>query len=254
MIDAKRLLDQFLGSHVSGGANTPTGTPAHRSQQPAAGSSRFGGLGNLGGFGSGAAAGGLVGLLLGNKKSRKLGGKAVTYGGMAVLGALAYKAWQDWQAGKPPTPAAGRQEAEKEETLPPPPPTGSRFLPQAEDQPRQDQLSLALLRAMIAAAKSDGHIDAEEQQRIFRHVSEAELTADEKAFVMDELAKPLDIEAVVAPADSPETAAEIYAASLLAIDPDTPAERGYLAMLAGRLGLDPGLVQHLHAGVDKVTQ
>ena len=42
-------------------------------------------------------------------------------------------------------------------------------------------------------------------------------------------------------------ATEIYAASLLVVDPEAPAEKGYLAMLAARLGLDPGLVAHLHA-------
>ena len=40
---------------------------------------------------------------------------------------------------------------------------------------------------------------------------------------------------------TPEAAVEIYAASALAIDPDDPAEQAYLAMLASRLKLDPGL-------------
>ena len=47
--------------------------------------------------------------------------------------------------------------------------------------------------------------------------------------------------AVVAAAVTPEVAVEIYAASFLAIDPDDPAEQAYLAMLASRLKLDPGL-------------
>ena len=40
---------------------------------------------------------------------------------------------------------------------------------------------------------------------------------------------------------TPELAVEIYAASVLAIDPDDPAEQAYLAMLASRLKLEPGL-------------
>ena len=48
-------------------------------------------------------------------------------------------------------------------------------------------------------------------------------------------------DAVVAGATSPEVAAEIYAASLLAVDADDPAEQAYLAMLAARLKLDAGL-------------
>jgi len=54
-------------------------------------------------------------------------------------------------------------------------------------------------------------------------------------------------------ARSPEQAAEIYTASLLAIDVDNAAERGYLAMLAQRLKLDDALVEHLHATVEGAT-
>ena len=102
-------------------------------------------------------------------------------------------------------------------------------------------MSLAILRAMIAAAKSDGHIDADEQRRIFAKLDELDLGMEEKAFVIDELRKPLDIDAVVAAAKTPELAVEVYAASFLAIDPDDPAEQAYPAMLASRLQLDPGL-------------
>ena len=94
---------------------------------------------------------------------------------------------------------------------------------------------------MIAAAKADGHIDAVEQQKIFGKLDELDLDTEDKAFVMDELRKPLDIDSVVAAATTPELAVEIYAASFLAIDPDDPAEQAYLAMLASRLKLDPGL-------------
>ncbi len=105
----------------------------------------------------------------------------------------------------------------------------------------RDDMSLAILRAMIAAAKADGHIDAAEQRIIFDRLDALDLDTEAKAFVVDELRKPLDIDAVVASADTQERAVEIYAASVLAIDPDDPAEQAYLAMLASRLKLDPGL-------------
>ena len=108
---------------------------------------------------------------------------------------------------------------------------------------------------MIAAAKSDGHIDATEQANIFAQMDKLTLSAEEKAFVLDELRKPLDVDAVARAAQStPEQAAEIYVASLLAIDVDNPAERGYLAMLAARLKLDEKLVEHLHATVEGAAQ
>ena len=75
------------------------------------------------------------------------------------------------------------------------------------------------------------------------------LSPEDKAVVMDELQAKLDIDAVAEAASSPEEAAEIYAASLLAIDVDNAAERGYLAMLAVRLQLDDALVAHLQQNV-----
>jgi uncharacterized membrane protein YebE (DUF533 family) len=128
---------------------------------------------------------------------------------------------------------------------------GTAFLP----APRKegDALSLALLRAMIAAAKADGHIDAGEQKKIFARLDEFDLDSEAKAFVVDELRKPLDIDAVVAAATSTELAVEIYAASVLAIDPDDPAEQAYLATLASRLKLDPALRASVEAEAKKAV-
>lgn len=237
MLDAKRLLDQFLGGQPAGPGQGGGGQAA-------------GGIGrHLGGFGGGAVVGGLAGLLLGGKGGRKLAGSALKLGGMAVLGGLAYKAYRDWQAGKQPaTVESGRQNGAP--VLPPPQDTP--FNPSTESE--QQALGRHLLRAMIAAAKADGHIDATEQASIFARMDELPLAPDDKAFVIDELRAPLDVDAVARAARTPEEAAEIYAASLLAIDVDNAAERGYLAMLAARLKLDEALVQHLHANVERATQ
>lgn len=245
MLDAKRLLDQFLGSGQPG-SGTVTGQGLGGGQggvdQALGGLSR-----HLGGFGGGAMVGGLAGLLLGGKGGRKLAGTALQLGGVAVLGGLAYKAYRDWQAGK--APAAGTAQPS---TPMLPPPADTPFNPTAEAE--QQALSRHLLRAMISAAKADGHIDATEQASIFARMDALPLNADDKAFVVDELRKPLDVDAVAKAARTPEEAAEIYTASLLAIDVDNPAERGYLAMLAARLNLDEGLVKHLHATVEAATQ
>ena len=99
---------------------------------------------------------------------------------------------------------------------------------------------------MLAAAKADGKIDAEEKSKIFSRLESADLSAEDKAFVFDELAAPLDIQAVAAGAQCPEHAAEIYAASLVAIENETPQERAYLRELAAALALEPGLVDAIH--------
>src|SRR5690606_10840637 len=56
------------------------------------------GQGTMRGFGGGALMGGALGLLLGNKKFRKMGGSLAGYGGAAALGALTLKTYQDWQS------------------------------------------------------------------------------------------------------------------------------------------------------------
>ena len=58
------------------------------------------------------------------------------------------------------------------------------------------------------------------------------------------------MDAIIASATSPEIAAEIYVASLLAVDVDTVAEKSYLAMLAARLNLAPELVAEMHRQVE----
>jgi uncharacterized membrane protein YebE (DUF533 family) len=106
---------------------------------------------------------------------------------------------------------------------------------------------------MIAASKADGHIDAAEQQRIFGHLDDFGLDPEAKAFVMDEIRAPLDVERIVRMAETPAMAAELYAASLLAMDPDTPAERAYLDLLAARLGLEKGLVAEIEKAAEAAT-
>lgn len=246
MFDAKNLLDQFLGGNAGNAPGAP-GQP----QQGAGG--QLGGLAgmlgnNLGGIGGGAVAGGLAALLLGSKSGRKVAGTALQYGGMAVVGALAYKAYQNWQTGKS---VAQSSAAASSPAGLLPPPADTPFAPAAADA--QQSLGRHLLRAMIAAAKSDGHIDAAEQTTIFAEMDKLPLSAEDKAFVMDELRRPLDVDAVARGAHTPEEAASLYTASLLAIDVDNASERAYLSLLAARLNLDDALVKHLHATIEGAT-
>lgn len=159
--------------------------------------------------------------------------KAITYGALAAIGSVAYNAWQKNRQPDDFTPV----------DTPPPGP----FMPSQADEAARDDLGKALVRAMIAAAKADGGIDADEKQRIFGRLESMDLSAADKAFVFDELSAPLDIEAVVRGADTPEHAAEIYAASLVAIGGDSPEELRYLETLAARLNLPETLVSEIHA-------
>lgn len=254
MIDAKSLLERFLGPNAGG--TTPTqgasSVPSPWGAQPPAAPQSGGGMaelarqalqrgtsGGMGGFAGGAAAGGLLGLLLGGKKR----GGILSHGGAAVLGALAHRAWQNYQAGQAPAsaPPATLQDAGA---------VDARFLPAAAPAAGGEPFELALIRAMIGAARADGHIDAVERARIFEQVEKAGLDAEAKAFVFDTIEAPLTVGDVAASASTPEQASELYLVSRLAVDPDHPAERAYLQALAHRLRLPPELVAHLDRQID----
>ena len=205
--------------------------------------------------GGGGFAAGLATSMLMGKSGRKMVGKAAKYGAVAALGGLAYHAWQNRnnaQAGATGAPSAATPAAP---ATPPAieyqaAPENSAFLPAPNDEAANDALGKALVRAMIAAAKADGKIDATEKAAIFERLNAMDLDAADKAFVFDELSAPLDINAVIEPATTPEIATEIYVASLVAIEADTAAEQAYLQMLAARLELEPDLVAEIHRAAD----
>ena len=239
-MNPQSLLEQFLGAD----AGRTAGGMVDQAKGKLAGS-------GMGGVAGGLAAGGVLGLLLGNKKARKsvgkLAGGAVGYGGAAVLGALAFKAYQNWQAGKQaPQQAAGTGAQPAPAALPSaPPPAGSKFLPQTAPANDGRPFELALVLAMIAAANADGHIGPDEQAAIFERVGQLPLDAEDKGFVFDALAKPPSLQDIAALAQGPEQAAELWLASRIAIDPDHPMEQAYLEALASRLALPGELVAHL---------
>ncbi len=254
MIDAKRLLDQFLNSGLGNAGNS---NASRQNPWPTAPSSQKSGGGMLDSVQNyaknnpmlaGGLAGGLATLLIGSKKGRKLAKGALTYGGIAAIGGLAYKAYRDYQASQSQQNQQPQPAAQGQGTVLLPPPADSPFAihnaPQGEDV-----FALELVAAMIAAAKADGHIDAEERARIEGRLSESGLDAEEQAFLARELAAPLDIERIVRAAKNKEEAIELYAASLLTITPDHPAEKAYLQMLAARLDLEPELAQSVERTV-----
>lgn len=234
MIDTSKLLEQFLGGRNTGAPGQNSGV---REMFPGAGSMQPGAGGFTGGgFAGGAAMGGILGLLVGSKKVRKMTGGLVGYGGAAALGALAHKAYQNWQQGAQvaTAPVAGAADLER---------VDPRFMPDAAAG--GGKFTLVLINAMIGAAKADGHIDAREQSAIFEQVEKLALDAESKSFVFDALHKPADLAAIAAGVQGLEQATEVYLASRLIADGDNPAERLYMEALAHRLNLPAELVAHL---------
>jgi uncharacterized membrane protein YebE (DUF533 family) len=91
---------------------------------------------------------------------------------------------------------------------------------------------------MINAAKADGKIDEGEAHRIVGKLQEAGADAEDQRYVLELMRQPMETETLIAAAEGhPNLAAELYAASLMAIEVDTQAEQAYLGKLASGLGL-----------------
>ena len=190
--------------------------------------------GDLDKYLKGAAAGGALALLLGTRRGRRIGGSALKIGSVAALGMLAWKTYQDWQSQQQArAPGAGAPAA----TAPP----LALAPPQAEAHDR------VLLKAMIAAAKSDGHLDERERQLVEAELRRSEADAELRSWVEAELRRPVEPADVAAGADTPELAAEVYLASLIVVDQTSTMERAYLDALARELRLDSGLRTQLEA-------
>lgn len=105
---------------------------------------------------------------------------------------------------------------------------------------------LLYLRAMIASAVADGHVDIEEKRRILARLDSSDLGDLERRFIIAELEDPTPIHALSGKVSGPSMARRVYAASLAAIVVDNAAERDYLHSLAERLGLDDATVAEIH--------
>jgi uncharacterized membrane protein YebE (DUF533 family) len=205
--------------------------------------------GYAGALGTGTLAGGLAGMLLGNNRMREVASGAVQIGAVAAIGGLAYKAYQNYQQGKPIVPQvianmlAGGPTQSQDHIMAQQPAIGS-WIP-LENQ--SAHVSRLMLLAMIAAATADDNLDVSEYERTREQLRASDLNSKEQLFVSQLIMRPSTIEQLAAEANTPELAAEVYAAARLAIDPDSQAERDWMDRLAAALALDPGLRAHLDA-------
>ncbi len=227
-MDLKSLLNQALNSDL---VKQGSQTLSQGAQSLGQGAQKLGqDKSQLATLGAGAVGGGLIGLLMGSKKTRKMGKKVAGIGGAAALGALAFKVYGDWQKKQPDNSVTS---------------TPTDITPQLTE----DQHSTLILKAMIAAAKADGHVDEQEQQKIQQAVESMGAGDSVNQLVTNELNKPLDPSELARNAATPEQAAEIYLASLLVADEQNFMEKAYLKELASQLGLADDLVAQLEQQV-----
>ena len=225
------LLDALSG--MTGGRSAQGGDLGSILSQALGGGSGAGGLGGILGNvlnDAGQAVGGKQNLALGGLGALAgalLGGGGKSMGGalgggvMALLGAMAYQALKSGGSRQPEVPVGlvePRTAAEREEL---------------------ERGSEIVLKAMINAAKADGQIDQGEMQRIVGKLEETGMGPEAQRYVLTEMKNPMNTASLITAAKGrPTLAAQVYAASLLAIEVDTPAEKKYLDQLAAGLGLD----------------
>ncbi|MGB6231259.1 MAG: DUF533 domain-containing protein [Litorimonas sp.] len=153
-----------------------------------------------------AGIAGALALLIKSRSTRKI----AALGGLAALGAIAYKGHK-----------RGAMPTDFKDAI--------GLLTGQAAQDRSD----ILLRAMIAAALADGTIDADERALIDAYPD------SDLGGLTDMLSSDPDPVAIAALATSDQAAAEIYAVSARVADSINPQERNYLDRLAMALRLDP---------------
>lgn len=209
-------------------------------------------LGQMLGGGLGDAFGGKRG-----KKRRGAWGGGLSTGAKAQLGVgllgIAMAAWEHYSQKSAPAAGAPVQGIPPRPpgpgATPPPPPPPSAALPSTRPMPLLDdrqQAMVLLIRAMIAGANADGHIDATERDNILARARDAGLDSQTLSFLDAEIAKPATLQQVIANA-KPELAGDTYAAAAMAISVDTDEERRWLDALALGIGLAPALRAEIDA-------
>ncbi|MFJ3345418.1 tellurite resistance TerB family protein [Enterobacter bugandensis] len=174
------------------------------------------------------ALGGLAGLLVANKSSRKLlakyGTGALLAGGGAIAGTVL------WNKYKNRVRAAHRDE----------PHYGEHTSP-------LDLRTERLILALVFAAKSDGHIDDKERAAIEQQLREAGVEEQGRTLVSQAIEQPLDPQRLAQSVKNEEEALELYFLSCAAIDIDHFMERSYLNALGDALKIP----QDVREGIEK---
>lgn len=224
MAERKGLLEDTLGIQIPGTATT-VGEAAGKAGQLARDNP--------------LATGALAALLLGTRGGRSLAGSVVKMGALAAVAGLAYQAYRNYRNGAAPQ----REPAGGPVLLPPPEDTAF-----SEAQLPAD-FGTTLMRAMIAAARADGVVDAAERAAILGRLRASGAGEEAEAKLEAELDHKSTIADLVAAVRSDAEKLELYTASRLAVDAESEAERAHLAALAAGLGLPEGLVRHVEATV-----
>lgn len=228
------LLQQLQGmlDGVTGGASSK-----ENSSQSASGPGSA-----LSGLLGPAMLGGLAGALFTSKAARGIAGGAL----LASTGAAI---WNQLKSRMQESNAADASGAfpNQQSSGPLPESTRPAVGGQAQSTPRER--SERLVRALVFAAKSDGHIDEKEQAAIYENLKKLDIGPDAQALVQQALNEPLDPALIANGVKNEDEALEIYALSSAVVDVDHFMERSYLDALASALKIPADVKSELEKHV-----
>ncbi|MBR0656619.1 DUF533 domain-containing protein [Plastoroseomonas arctica] len=144
----------------------------------------------------------------------------------------------DLRAPAPSAPPPAAQHGSVPNTGPAASPWTPRPAPPSPAPEAETAEALLMIRAMIAAARADGSIDAAERAAIARQLDAAGLTSGERDFVLADFDAPLTPAALAKEVRDPMQAAQLYAGAYAAMGTISEAERSWLDTLARALKLD----------------
>ncbi|EJF89336.1 tellurite resistance TerB family protein [Bartonella tamiae] len=177
------------------------------------------------------SVGDFIGSFFGSQNKGNIFENLIKGGGLTAIASVAFDALKNYQ----------QQSGQQSNTC-------------VEDKSGNNQneaFSLTLIRAMIQAAKADGRVDESEQQLIQEKISEMNLDKQTSQFLITELEKPVDLDALVHDVQTDTQKTELYVASRMALDPDKPKERDYLNQLTQKLSLPADLLDHIEQAMKK---
>ncbi len=201
----------------------------------------------LDGMKKGALAAGALALLLGTGAGRKLTGSALKIGSLAAVGGIAYKTWQNWQEEqRQKANDASETKEDRAKDLHQEFQQEPKALPVDKlDGKEAEERSQILVKAMIAAAKSDGKMNKDETENINTQIKKLGLGTDIEDVLKAGMVTPLSAKSVAKMADDKEIAAEIYIVSMLVTNIENNQEKSYMGALAKALALPDDVVQKL---------
>lgn len=212
----------------------------------------------LDGMKKGAITAGVLAILLGTRSGRKLTGSAIKIGSLAAVGGIAWKTWQKWADEQANSSAEGSAKTqaetpdqslaieatpvEEERTEPP-----KKLSVDKLEGKEAEERSQILVKAMIAAAKSDGKMSDAETNTVNLQIQKLGLGDNIEGVLKAGMVTPLSAKSVARMADDTEVAAEIYIVSMLVTNIENDQEKKYMSSLADALELPTNVVQELES-------